>query len=211
MMPEIKICGLTCKEDIKLVNEFPISYAGFVLYFPKSKRNVTLEQAQQLMAGLNQSIKPVAVTVSPTLEQAQAIQSVGFKAIQIHGDLHKEVEEYVEIPIFRAINVCCKEDIQTAVQCATGSVRYLVFDGKNPGSGETFDWGFLKKYVDKFTNIILAGGLTDKNVSEAIQIVSPAIVDVSSSVEIEGKKGKDRNKVKRFVAAVESSNDSSIK
>ncbi|HAU84526.1 MAG TPA: phosphoribosylanthranilate isomerase [Lachnospiraceae bacterium] len=201
-MTEIKICGLTCKEDIDIINEFPITYAGFVLYVPKSKRNLTLEQAQQLKAGLKESVKTVAVTVSPTKEQVELIQEAGFDVIQIHGSLHREVEQYVKIPVFRAVNVETEEDIQKVMKEASNKISYFVFDGRTPGGGETFDWGMLKKMVDNTTKIMLAGGLTDKNVGEAIRLLHPGIVDVSSGVEKETGKGKDKEKIARFVKAV---------
>lgn len=201
-MTEIKICGLTCKEDIDIINEFPITYAGFVLYVPKSKRNLTLEQAQQLKAGLKESVKTVAVTVSPTKEQVELIQEAGFDVIQIHGSLHREVEQYVKIPVFRAVNVETEEDIQKVMKEASNKISYFVFDGRTPGGGETFDWGMLKKTVDNTTKIMLAGGLTDKNVGEAIRLLHPGIVDVSSGVEKETGKGKDKEKIAWFVKAV---------
>lgn len=201
-MPKIKICGLTCKEDIELINDFPVDYAGFVLYFPKSKRNITIEQAQQLKAGLKKSVQAVAVTVSPDLEQVKAIAAAGFSGIQIHGILDKEVEEYLNIPIFRAVNVTCSEDIKAAQRNLKEKIKYIVFDGKQSGSGETFDWGFLQNNVDNSVRIMLAGGLTEHNVDEAIRKFYPAVVDVSSSVEKEDGTGKDREKISRFIKAV---------
>lgn len=201
-MTAIKICGITCKEDINMINEFPIAYAGFVLYVPKSKRNLTLKQAQQLKVGLKESVKSVAVTVSPTKEQVELIQKAGFDVIQIHGTLHREVEQYVKIPVFRAVNVETEEDIQKVFKEASNKISYFVFDGRTPGGGETFDWGMLKKAVDNTSRIVLAGGLTEKNVGEAIKLLHPGIVDVSSGVEKETGKGKDREKISRFVKAV---------
>lgn len=201
-MTRIKVCGLTCEEDIVIVNTFPIDYAGFVLYFPKSKRNVSLEQAQKLKRGLNEKIQSVAVCVSPTLEQVKAIQGAGFDCIQIHGTLHKEVEALLEIPIFRAVNVTTEDDVRNAMIAASSKIRYFVFDGKSPGSGKTFDWGFLKRNVDNASQIMLAGGLSAENVGEAILFLNPGIVDVSSSVEKSSGIGKDQEKIAQFVSAV---------
>lgn len=203
-VPDIKICGLTCKEDIEIVNQVPIAYAGFVVYFPKSKRNVTIEQAQQLIAGLDKSIKSVAVCVSPTKEQAEEIQRAGFDVIQIHGTFEKEVEKCLSIPVFRAINVVEESDVKTALESASKKIAYFVFDGKNPGSGKTFDWEFLKRNVDNTAKIMLAGGLHAGNVKEAIRVVKPGIVDVSSGVELDTGSGKDKEKVFQFVHAVKS-------
>ncbi|SET15126.1 phosphoribosylanthranilate isomerase [[Clostridium] polysaccharolyticum] len=201
-MPEIKICGLTCEEDIELINAYPVSYAGFVLFFPKSKRNLTLEQAQHLKRKLKDSVKTVAVTVAPSLEQVKEIEGAGFDVIQIHGTLHKEVEEKVHIPVFRAVNVEKEEDIRKVFSERSPKISYYVFDGKRPGSGEVFDWGFLKKNVDNTSRIMLAGGLHSENVANAIKAVQPGIVDVSSGVEKEHGAGKDREKIERFVQAV---------
>lgn len=201
-IPDIKVCGLTCKEDIEIVNQVPIAYAGFVVFYPKSKRNVTIEQAQQLIAGLNKTIKSVAVTVSPTIEQAMEIQNAGFDVIQIHGEFAKDVEKCLSIPVFRAINVKEESDVKKVFQEVSEKVAYFVFDGKNPGSGKTFDWGFLKRNVDNNSKIMLAGGLHPGNVREAIEIVRPGIVDVSSGVELDIGIGKDREKVLQFVNGV---------
>lgn len=198
----IKICGLVCEEDVEIVNELPINYAGFVLFYPRSKRNLTVEMAARLIRRLNPSIKPVAVTVSPTLEQVKEIEKAGFAVLQVHKTLNQEVENYTTLPIFRAVNVEKEKDVRTAFLEASDKVQYLVFDGKKPGSGETFDWGFLKENVDNTTKIMLAGGLHEGNVREAIELVHPGIVDVSSGVENEQGTGKDRGKVERFVRAV---------
>lgn len=201
-VPDIKICGLTCVEDVQIVNQFPIAYAGFVLFYPKSKRNVLLEQAQQLKEQLKPSIQSVAVTVSPTLEQAKQIQEAGFHTIQIHGHFDKKVEKYLSIPIFRAINVTDEKDVRSAFSESSKKIDYFVFDGKKAGSGETFEWDILNRNVDNTSKIMLAGGLHWKNVREAIEKVKPGIVDVSSGVEKESGSGKDYNKVKQFVDAV---------
>lgn len=201
-VPDIKICGLTCVEDVQIVNQFPIAYAGFVLFYPKSKRNVSLEQAQQLKEQLKPSIQSVAVTVSPTLEQAKQIQEAGFHAIQIHGHFDKKVEKYLSIPIFRAINVTDEKDVRNAFSESSKKIAYFVFDGKRAGSGEVFDWDFLKENVDNTAKIMLAGGLHWKNVREAIEKVKPGIVDVSSGVEHDSGRGKDYNKVRQFIHAV---------
>lgn len=200
--PAIKICGLVTEEDVEIVNELPINYAGFVLFYPKSKRNLTMERAARLIRRLNPSIKPVAVTVSPTLEQVKEIEKAGFAVLQVHKTLNQEVEKYTTLPIFRAVNVEREKDVKTAFLEASEKVQYLVFDGKNPGSGKTFDWGFLKENVDNTSRVMLAGGLHEGNVKEAISLVHPGIVDVSSGVENDLGTGKDKGKVERFVRAV---------
>lgn len=201
-MTKIKVCGLTSIPDIEIVNQYPIDYAGFVLYYPKSKRNITLEQAKMLRERLKRSIRSVAVTVSPSVSQVMQIEQAGFDIIQIHGILKEEVEDILTIPIFRAVNVETEGDVKKVFQAQSSKIQYYVFDGKCPGGGVTFDWKYLQGNVDNTGKIMLAGGLNDKNVSHAIHRVHPGIVDVSSSVEKDGVKGKDRELVERFVNAV---------
>ena len=188
--------------DIAIVNALPITYAGFVLFYPKSKRNLTVARAAELIRGLNPSIKPVAVTVSPTLEQVKEIERAGFAYLQVHKELHRTVEEHTKLPIIRVINVEKEDDVKQVFTEESEKIAYIAFDGYVPGSGRTFDWGFLIRNVDNPAKIMLAGGLHTENVREAIRMVHPGIVDVSSGVEKEQGCGKDKGKVEQFVKAV---------
>ena len=76
---------MTCDADIEAVNTYLPDYIGFVLFFPKSKRNISIEQAKQLLEKVDEKIETVAVVVSPTTEQVKQIEEVGFNHIQIHG------------------------------------------------------------------------------------------------------------------------------
>lgn len=104
MCTKIKVCGLINKKDIEIVNECKIEYAGFVLFVPKSKRNLTIEEGKILIKDLNPSIGKVAVTISPTKEQVLLIQEAGFDYIQIHGRLTEDTYKAINIPIIRAFN-----------------------------------------------------------------------------------------------------------
>lgn len=70
----VKICGITDVEETEYLNENNVDMVGMVLYFPKSKRNITLEKAKEIMASLNENIKKVAVVVSPSIEQVKALK-----------------------------------------------------------------------------------------------------------------------------------------
>lgn len=190
--------------------EEQVDYAGCVLYYEKSKRNITCLQAKEILDVIHQGkslagepIKAVAVTVSPTEEQIRTIAETGFDLIQIHGDIADDLLKSVEIPVIRAFN---GEDrnLCEKYNSFTGIYAYL-FDAKEPGSGVTFDWGTLADRDDYHKNLFLAGGLRESNVGEAIKLVKPYAVDVSSSVEketTEGFAGKDREKIREFVKAV---------
>ena len=79
---KIKICGLTSPAEARYLNENHVDFAGMVLFFPKSKRNISIEQAKDIMAALDASIKRVAVVVSPSIEQIRQIEAAGFDYVQ---------------------------------------------------------------------------------------------------------------------------------
>ena len=103
---KIKICGLTSPAEARYLNENHVDFAGMVLFFPKSKRNISIEQAIEIMATLDASIKRVAVVVSPSIEQIRQIEAAGFDYVQIHGEIPEtEAEAAKAITILKAFNV----------------------------------------------------------------------------------------------------------
>ena len=206
-MTKIKICGMTCEEDIKAVNKYLPDYIGFVLFFPKSKRNISIKQAENLLAKADKQIKTVAVVVSPTIEQLLQIEEVGFDYIQIHGNMTKEVYEQCSLPILRAFNISDMEKIEEYETKA--KIKGCVFDSKTPGSGKTFDWKLLDHIRKKQKTVIfLAGGIDETNVKRAISEVAPDVIDLSSAVEKISEDGsfhgKDSEKIQRIVTIVHS-------
>ena len=189
-MTKIKICGMTCEEDIKAVNTYLPDYIGFVLFFPKSKRNISIEQAKYLLEKVDKKIQTVAVVVATTTEQLQQIEEVGFDYIQIHGTTTDEVYEQCKLPILRAFNVSDLDKIEEYE--AKDKIKGYVFDSKTPGSGKTFDWNLLndirqRQKTDTSHNgvsnkdtkkmIFLAGGIDETNVKRAISEVVLDVID----------------------------------
>lgn len=202
-MTKIKICGITCREDIEILNEFLPEYAGFVMFFPKSRRNISAQTAVNLLSLLDRRIKTVAVTVCPTEQQVSEIAECGFDFIQMHGEVESSIIENSPIPVLKAFNV---SDIdKVSVYDENKNVCGYVFDAASPGSGKTFDWEILKNIPHDKRLFILAGGLDYKNVTDAIEILNPDIVDVSSGVENESRTGKSREKTAEFVRTVRKS------
>jgi len=197
-MTKIKICGLKFEYEAEYLNKFNIDFAGFVLFFPKSKRNISVEKAKKIKARLNKSIKSVAVTVSPTFEQALEIQNADFDFIQIHGNINTDIINSLSIPIFRAFNVNNINEYEKIK--SNDRIAGYVFDAPIPGSGKAFDWSIIKNFPKDNKMMFLAGGLSSENVSDAINYIHPYGVDVSSGVENE--KGKDENKIAEFVRNV---------
>lgn len=196
-MTKVKICGLKNPTDIKCINTLSPDFAGFVMFFEKSHRNISVQTAQELLALLDKNIKSVAVTVSPTEEQLEQIYNLGFDYVQIHGNITDEVLKNSKTPIIRAINVSGTDSLTDLDNYK--NVKGILFDSAVPGSGQGFDWTLLKKLPKTDKMLFLAGGLTADNVAAAICQVHPYAVDVSSGVEVSDKSGKDFELVRAFI------------
>lgn len=201
LMTKIKICGLTSPKEADYVNEAHADFAGFVLFYPKSKRNLTISQAKEIFTALDKEINKVAVVVSPTLEEIIQIENAGFDYLQIHGTLTNELLSAIHLPILKAFNVKDMEQYDTFHQ--EDKIKGYVFDAAVPGSGKTFNWNLVKKIPRDEKLFILAGGLNEDNVAEAINAIKPDAVDVSSGVEFaDGTPGKDPQRIRDFVQAI---------
>ena len=206
---KIKICGLTSPAEARYLNENHVDFAGMVLFFPKSKRNISIEQAKDIMAALDASIKRVAVVVSPSIEQVRQIEAAGFDYVQIHGEIPEtetetEAEAAIAIPILKAFNV---SDMGSYEKYHNDSrIAGYVFDAIEPGSGKTFDWKLVDNIPRDEKLLLLAGGLNPDNVRMAIEAVHPDGVDVSSGVENDNGAGKNPERIRAFAIAVESHN-----
>lgn len=196
-MTKVKICGLKNQTDIKCINTLSPDFAGFVMFFEKSHRNISVQTAQELLALLDKNIKSVAVTVSPTEEQLEQIYNLGFDYVQIHGNITDEVLKNSKTPIIRAINVSGTDSLTDLENYK--NVKGILFDSAVPGSGKSFDWSMLEKLPKTDKMLFLAGGLTADNVAAAICQVHPYAVDVSSGVELSDKSGKDFELVRTFI------------
>jgi phosphoribosylanthranilate isomerase len=211
---EIKICGLTKPVEASYLNEADVGYAGFV-FFEKSRRRVSIEQTDHIRAKLKSTIKSVAVTVSPDMQLVHELEDAGFDILQVHRELTMEVLENSTIPIWYAFNVSDPVEVaekqqffESLPKALADKIVAVVVDGAQFGSGKTFDWnsdwadgnGQNMSAVFENRKFILAGGLNPENVSEGIRIFHPDIVDVSSGVE--GQFGKDKEKIEAFVREV---------
>ena len=188
-MTKVKICGLSTVEAVETAVLAGADYIGFV--FAESKRQVSLEQAQELAKRVTGKTKIVGVFVSPSLEDLeQAIGQVPLDMVQIHGTFDEVLIPLISVPVIRAIQLSDQE-AQVSSQA-----DYLLFDAPVAGSGQTFDWGLLKDQKIQ-QDFFIAGGLTEDNVRQARETFQPYAVDVSSGVETDGR--KDIEKIKAFI------------
>lgn len=200
-MTKVKICGLTSRQDIDIVNEAKPDYVGFV--FAPSRRKVEIEQAKDLKKLLNPDIYSVGVFVQEPLQRIVDICRENIiDCVQLHGEESleyvKELQKRITRPIIYARRL---QPEQAMERFDSYPVDYLLFDtyvkDAYGGSGKLIDYSRIPKIKKP---LFLAGGMNSENVSAAITEVHPYCVDVSSGVETEGK--KDREKVLRFVQQV---------
>ena len=156
------------------------------------------------MAELDENIKKVAVIVSPDESEIQQINGSGFDNVQIHGEIKDRLLEQISKPVFKAFNI---KDIKNIHKYQNNAkIVGYVFDAAAPGSGKVFDWSILNDIKRDAKTFILAGGLNDSNVREAVKLVNPDVVDVSSGVEYDSGRGKDPEKIKQFIRQLEINN-----
>ncbi len=199
-MTKIKICGLTRPEDIRAVNEAEPDFAGFIVEYPGSRRNVTAERLRQLVSGLRPDILPVGVFVDAPLELPAALLEEGcIRMAQLHG---REDETYIRTlrkhtgaPVCKAFSVKSREDIERAL---ASPADYILLDQGSGGTGVSFDWSLIPEGISR--PWFLAGGLGPHNLGEAIRQLRPWAADVSSGVETD--RLKDPRKIAEAVKAV---------
>ncbi|WP_040983460.1 phosphoribosylanthranilate isomerase [Oceanobacillus jeddahense] len=195
----IKICGITSSEIAETAVQAGADFLGFV--FAKSKREISADQARKIIAALPEHVKSVGVFVNKDVQEIEKIARItGLDLIQLHGEESAETVSSLTLPVIKSLPGT-EEGIKKAAQYDAAS--YLLMDSPplphaHGGNGISFNWSMLKGHTF-FNQLILAGGLTPENVAEAIQLVNPSGVDVSSGVETDGK--KDPDKIKAFIQA----------
>lgn len=125
-MTKVKICGLSTQEAVTAAVSSGADYIGFV--FAKSKRQVSLEQAQKLAKMIPEKVKKVGVFVSPTLEELKiAIKTVPLDLVQVHGDYDEDLQTDFSVPLIRAVQ------IKKGKENLTSKADYLLFDAPIAG------------------------------------------------------------------------------
>jgi phosphoribosylanthranilate isomerase len=210
---KVKICGMTNLEDALAAAQVGADFLGFIFY-SKSPRFVTVEQAQAIVAGVRRQYREkapryVGVFVNTSPRQVRSVlYTAGLHYAQLHGD--ETVEELAEQRGrgYKAVRPATLEEaMEGALRFGGRSAQdgpSLLLDSHHPsaygGTGLQADWSLAATVARRVPGMLLAGGLTPQNVFAAIEAVHPWGVDVSSGVEIAPGR-KDHAKLREFMRA----------
>jgi phosphoribosylanthranilate isomerase len=204
-MTKIKICGITNLNDAFLALDLGADALGFIFY-RYSKRYISSEDALGIISKLPPFVKTVGVFVNQSVDELKYMKrEIGFDLFQLHGEEEPDYCRELGNSVIKAMRV---KDRINQDDIDSFPVQALLFDAYSTedfgGTGRSFNWELLKR-IAVSKSVILSGGLTPENVAEAIDIVSPYAVDVSSGVEdYPGK--KNPVKLKAFIKAVRNGN-----
>ncbi len=204
MRTRIKLCGFQTQDTVRAAAQAGADAIGFVFY-ASSPRNITPADAGLLAKCMGAWQTPVALFVNSPRDQIKAvITEIPNVLLQFHGDESPEFCQSFERPYVKAIRM------QTGIDVLLESARFntaqaLLVDSWSDtygGTGHVFDWSLLPKPSQLKQALILSGGLNESNVAQAIEILRPYGVDISSGIEFE-RGVKSIEKIEKFCKAVQ--------
>ena len=210
MNTRMKFCGLRTPADVSAAVEAGAAYVGFV-FFPPSPRYLTPEDAAPIAAQVPEGIAKVALVVNADDDLLDQItETVPIDMLQLHGketpERVTEIKQRYGLPVMKAVGVAGPEDLENLDTYLRVADQVLV-DAKPPkdatlpgGNGLAFDWRLIagRRWPVPW---MLAGGLTDANVAEAMRLTGARQVDVSSGIE-SAPGVKDAALMQSFSAAI---------
>jgi phosphoribosylanthranilate isomerase len=204
---KVKICGITREQDLAAAVDAGADAVGFVVASPLSPRNLTYEMAKDLIKSVPLFVDSVVVTVTSNIDELLRICNVlRPSALQVHSNNLPDAEKLRSmlpgIRLIKAVNVREIFDIEY-LKHSVSEFDAILLDslaGGYGGQGKVHDWELSRKIVEYLypKPVMLAGGLTPENVADAVRIVRPYAVDVSSGVETDPGI-KDKRKIFEFV------------
>jgi phosphoribosylanthranilate isomerase len=200
-MVRIKVCGITSLDDALAAVDAGADALGFVFY-EGSKRYIQPREAGKITAALPPFVATVGVFVNHSPEDISAVvRESGIGVVQLHGDETPEAVSLIPFPLIKAFRVGGSID---PAEVELYPVQAILFDKRSDeiygGTGKSFDWSILRG-ANFGKRVILSGGLSAENVEEAVGIVRPYAVDVSSGVE-DSPGRKNHLKIRQFIQAV---------
>lgn len=207
---KVKICGITNLADARFAAGAMVDYLGFIFY-EKSPRFIDPAEAGAIINWIEGPEK-VGVFVNQPLDDVNRIaKESGLDLVQLHGNETLEYCQLIEKPIIKVIHITPDYDIEelkAKVLLYSEVATFLLFDSKIDnqwgGTGKTFDWDILKNITGDVP-FFLSGGLNPVNIKDAIEMVHPYAVDISSGVE-EEPRIKDFEKIEAVMNVINSSN-----
>lgn len=205
----VKICGLATLDDVRACADAGANYMGLV-FFEKSPRNISIDAARELALAAPLGLAKVALVVNPSDAELDAItETVPLDMLQLHGketpERVSEVKARYGLPVMKAVGIADSDDLPK-LESYFGVADQILVDAKPPkggelpgGNGLSFDWRLIagRRWPCPW---MLAGGLTDENVSEAVRMTGAQQVDVSSGVE-DAPGQKSAELIQNFVRA----------
>ena len=205
----VKICGVRTGEAAVAAVEGGADFVGLV-FVPDSPRCVSVDEAQRVVAALDGRAQAVGVFRDETAERMMELIALApLSRVQVHGASRQWADELAPMPCVAAVSFGDAIESELRALDRPENLAAILIDTPDPtqlggGTGRTFDWAALRAVLDRVapaTPIILAGGLTPENVAQAIRVVRPWGVDVSSGVE-SSRGVKDIAKIRAFCEAV---------
>ncbi len=203
--PKIKFCGITSLADAERAVAAG-AWAVGLIFWPHSPRRCAIDDAAEITAALKRRVEVAGVFVNPTLDElAWRADTLELTMIQLHGEegpaFCSEVARRTGCKVIKAVRVRTGADLQALSAFHTDFHLLDSYVADQPGgTGKTFAWEIAREHRGSVP-LILSGGLTPDNVSDAIGTVRPYAVDVASGVELEPGR-KDPDKLAAFAAAV---------
>lgn len=197
-MTRIKICGIVSVEEALCCVMAGADAVGLV--FAQSPRRVEPALARQITASLPPFIVRVGIFVNTERTLVEQIAAfTGLTALQFHGQEGADYCGSFSLPVIKAVALKSAADLGGLDDFPVAAILLDTYDPLLAGgTGRTFNWSMVESELKK--PVVLAGGLHAGNVQSAIKQVKPYAVDVSSGVETNGK--KDKEKIKAFIATV---------
>jgi len=202
-MTQVKICGLTRTDDVRLACDLGASFVGFV-FAAGSARRVSLAAARALAEAVSPGVARVGVFVNEDYSMiSDAVRQARLDLAQIHRPLREEDLRQIPVPVVAVTKVGEATEKPPDPELL-GRCRAILFDTaggeSHGGTGRHFDWNLVPS-GDVRIPVFLAGGLDPENVGEAIRRLRPSAVDVSTGVE-QSPGAKDARKLAHFFEAV---------
>lgn len=197
---KIKVCGITNLEDALLCESNGADLLGFIFY-ERSKRFINFADAKKIIKKISLFTLKVGVFVNETADYINsAVNQLKLSAVQLHGDESEELAEKIDAPVIKSFRI--NEEFNFNKIGNYKNITPLLDTFSNSeygGTGRSFNWENIPNELRP--KIILAGGISIKNIEEVYFKIKPLAVDLSSSLEIEPGK-KDESKVKEFFQKV---------